>query len=983
MLPQGVVLTASALSEAVAYFLTQDAFSFDVEASYDYRDDPNRNTLSWISLATYGCTIVIPLNHPIGEQTGTTKITAYYKTGQKAGQPYNKTVKTFSDPPEQLDIGVVFRILKPLFASTTIVKSGYDMIYDLISVAKHFGFVPPGPYFDPKIGFWLLDENRFTRGLKEMTELRYEFKYDFENVGKEVESHPFETVAYYSFCDAKFNFFHYLSLKEELKTQKLDSIFDVEMDVLNVLIGMRMAGATVDVKKIEALKERLSKELIVVEMDLYRIAGKKFNINSNQQKQDILFGPKDKGGQGLQPWKLTDGGDKAKKAGFPLTIRHYSTDDSVLESYEGNPVADKLREYGDISKILTTYVGSWLGDAENPPKIVDGKIYARFLQYGTVTGRFSSSKPNLQNIPRSSTELGKLIRSVFIADPGRTLICADYSQIELVVLAHYLEEGALYEGFLQGIDPHTITAAMILGKEPVDVTKDERQYYGKAQPLTSNILTPDGWKKMGDVQVGDNVCIPDGGTAKVTGVFPQGLRDTCLITFSDGSKVKCDWDHLWTVNTRHTQYTLTAKDLVRYGLRTEKGTLKYSVPNLKPVEFSPVNLMLDPYVMGALLGDGSFRGRSVSFTSADEEISSYMECGLPDNLTFTPKAGSSIDYYITGHGRRGPGKPGPLISYLMSSGLWGKSSHGKFIPEEYLKSSVSERYALLRGLMDTDGYKGTGHTSEFCTVSEQLAKDVIFLVRSLGGEAKLVSNSKIAYRISIRTPDCPFYLSRKADKWKPSRNRRRYVVSVDAVGTEECQCIMIDSAAHLYITDDLVPTHNTFNFAIVYGAGPQKIANMAKLSSAKEAKEILIRHEEMFPEIYSFRDGVINYARKRKPEPYIVTLMGRRRRIPNLLSNDKKIRMGAERQTFNSLIQGGAADVMKYAMPRVDALLPDGALIHLTVHDELVVSAPNDLVDKSVKAMYDGMTGPGIQKFLKAPLNIDLHTGPTWVEAKS
>lgn len=654
MLPQGLILNEEDLQIAVDYFLTQDAFSFDVEASYDYRDDPNRNTLSWISLATYGCTIVIPLNHPIGEQTGTTKITAYYKSGQKAGQPYNKTVKTFSDPPEQLDIGVVFRILKPLFASTTIVKSGYDMIYDLISVAKHFGFVPPEPYFDPKIGFWLLDENRFTRGLKEMTELRYEFKYDFENVGKEVESHPFETVAYYSFCDAKFNFFHYLSLKEELKTQKLDSIFDVEMDVLNVLIGMRMAGATVDVKKIEALKERLSKELIVVEMDLYRIAGKKFNINSNQQKQDILFGPKDKGGQGLRPWKLTDGGDKAKKAGFPLTIRHYSTDDSVLESYEGNPVADKLREYGDISKILTTYVGSWLGDAENPPKIVDGKIYARFLQYGTVTGRFSSSKPNLQNIPRSSTELGKLIRSVFIADPGRTLICADYSQIELVVLAHYLEEGALYEGFLQGIDPHTITAAMILGKEPVDVTKDERQYYGK-----------------------------------------------------------------------------------------------------------------------------------------------------------------------------------------------------------------------------------------------------------------------------------------------------------------------------------------TFNFAIVYGAGPQKIANMAKLSSAKEAKEILIRHEEMFPEIYSFRDGVINYARKRKPEPYIVTLMGRRRRIPNLLSNDKKIRMGAERQTFNSLIQGGAADVMKYAMPRVDALLPDGALIHLTVHDELVVSAPNDLVDKSVKAMYDGMTGPGIQKFLKAPLNIDLHTGPTWVEAKS
>jgi DNA polymerase I-like protein with 3'-5' exonuclease and polymerase domains len=660
MLPQGLILDEYSLREAVNYFLTQDAFSFDVEAAYDFRDDPNRNTLTWISLATHGCCIVIPMGHEKGEETGTTKVTAYYKTGQKAGQPYNKTVKTYSPPPDQLDRSTVFEILKPLFASTSIIKSGYDMIYDLISVAKHIGFVPPPPYFDPKIAFWLVDENRFTRGLKEMTEFRYDFKYDFENVGKCVEAFPFSIVSWYSFCDSKFDFFHYLYLKEELAKQNLESVFSLEMDVLNVLIGMRMEGAPVDVEKIRELRDRLTKELAVVEADLYRAAGRKFNMNSPMQKQDILFGPKDKGGQGLKPFKLTDGGKKAKKLGQQLTIRHYSTDDTVLETFQGNAVVDKLREYGDISKILTTYVGSWLGDAENEPKIVDGKIYAGFLQYGTVTGRFSSRKPNLQNIPRSSTELGKLIRSVFIAEPGRTLICADYSQIELVVLAHYLEEGALYDGFLQGIDPHTMTAAMVLGKEPFitkslgdgGITKEERQYYGK-----------------------------------------------------------------------------------------------------------------------------------------------------------------------------------------------------------------------------------------------------------------------------------------------------------------------------------------TFNFAIVYGAGINKIASMARIDN-REAKKILVRHEQMFPEIYDFKNGVISYARKRKPEPYVTTLMGRRRRVPELNSNDQTIRMGAERQLFNSLIQGGAADVMKYAMPRVDVFLPDECRIHLTVHDELVVSAPNHLVDRAVQAMYDGMTGPGIQKFLKVPLKIDLHTGQSWEEVK-
>lgn len=649
--PQGIVLDEETLQRAVDYYLTQDAFAFDVEASYSFRGDPNRNTLTWISLATHGSSIVVPLGHNLGEENGTTKITAYYKSGAKEGKPYNKTVKVYTEPPEQLDVYTALNILKPLFASN-LIKIGYGMIYDLISVAKHLGFVPPGPYFDPLIGFWLLDENKFTRGLKEMTELIYDFKYDFENVGREIESHSFSKVAWYSFCDAKFTFLHFLNIKDQLTTQNLDSVFNLEMDVLNVLIGMRMEGATVDVEKIQELRDRLAKELVIVEQDIYRAAGKRFNINSSMQKQDILFDSKALGGQGLRPWKLTDGGRKAQKARISLTKRHYSTDDAVLESYMGNTVADKLREYGDIAKILTTYVGSWLGDEENEPKIIEGKLYTDFVQYGTVTGRFSSRKPNLQNIPRSSTELGKLIRSVFIAEPGRTLICADYSQIELVVLAHYLEEGALYDGFLKGIDPHTMTAAMVLGKDPADVTKDERQYYGK-----------------------------------------------------------------------------------------------------------------------------------------------------------------------------------------------------------------------------------------------------------------------------------------------------------------------------------------TFNFAIVYGAGINKIASMAKLDK-KEAKQILAKHAVMFPEIYDFKQAVIDWARKRKPEPYITTLMGRRRRVFDLNSNDEGIRMGAERQIFNSLIQGGAADVMKYAMPRVDVYLPDECRIHLTVHDELVVSSPDHLVDKAVKAMYDGMTGPGIQKFLKVPLSVDLHTGRSWEEVK-
>ena len=652
MIPNGIILTEQDLQQVVDYYLTQDVLVYDVEASYDFRGDPNRCTVTWISLATHGSAVVVPLRHNLGEENGITKVPAQYGgDGPRAGKWFNKTVKLYSDPPEQLDAQTVFSILKPLFASTTITKCGYGMIYDLIAVAKYLGFIPPPPYFDPLVGFWLLDENKFTRGLKEMTELRYDFRYDDEEVGKCIESHAFSKVAYYSFCDAKFTFMHIPWLKEQMELQNLTSIFNLEMAVLNVLIGMRLAGAPVDVEKIEQLRDRLSKEIVVVEKDIYNAAGKKFNVKSNQQKQDLLYLSKEQGGQGLKPWKLTKGGKEDKKYGRLLTIRSWSVDDSVLESFMGNPVADKLREYGDIDKILNTYVGSWLGNEDKEAKVVDGKIYADFVQYGTVTGRFSCRKPNLQNCPRSSTDLGKLVRSVFVAESGRKLVCADYSQIEYVVLAHYIEEGALYEGFLKGIDPHTQTAAVVFSKDPREVTGSERQ---------------------------------------------------------------------------------AAKSL---------------------------------------------------------------------------------------------------------------------------------------------------------------------------------------------------------------------------------------------------------NFAITYGAGPPKVAAMMS-RDVKEAKKLLAIHAQMFPEVYDFKQGVIDFARKRKPEPYVTTLLGRRRRVPDLNSPNEGRRLGAQRQIFNSLIQGGAADIMKLAMVRTDALLPDDCQMHLTVHDEIVVSCPDETVDKAVAAVYNGMTGPGISKLLKVPLSVKLGTGQSWSGAK-
>lgn len=658
LIPQGIILDEQDLRTAVKYFLTQDCFSFDIESSYENRLDPNRNTVTWISLATHGCCVVIPMGHPKGELSGKGKVLTQYKSGAKEGQYYNKTIDLFSDPPQQLDANTVFDILSPLFANPEITKIGHDVLFDLISIAKYLGFVPPGPYVCTKTADWLLNENRWSYGLKERNREEYDFIWDTENTGKCVENYPFSSVAYYSYCDSKMDFLWWTStIRPALESQDLLPVFKLEMNVLNVLIGMRMEGVSIDVPKLESMKKKLSADLLVHESEIYRAAGRKFNINSNPQKQEILYRPKSEGGQGLKPWKLTDAGKKVSKSGGKPSIYHYSTDDDVMESYPDNPVCAAIRKYGDVYKILNTYVEGWLSAQ------VDGKLYPGLLQYGTVTGRFSCRKPNLQNIPRGSTELGALVRSVFIAPEGYKLICADYSQIELVILAHYIGKGKLYEAFMRGIDPHLMTAAMVLGREPV--------------------------------------------MNEPPGSHPEGVT------------------------------------------KVERQDL------------------------------------------------------------------------------------------------------GK-----------------------------------------------------------------------------------------------------------------------------------TLGFAVVYGAGLGKVSSMAHLDW-EGAKRVLKKHAEMFPEIHKFRQDVIDLAKSRKPVPYITTLLGRKRRVPALNSVVDGIRMGAERQLFNSLIQGGATgDLIKVALIRIDAMLPDECKLLLTVHDEILVLAPDEMVDKAVEVVYDGMTGPGIQKLVKVPLKVDLHVGQKWGDIK-
>jgi DNA polymerase I-like protein with 3'-5' exonuclease and polymerase domains len=457
-----VILDPRELKEQVAYFSDQEAFSFDVESTGENRNVPSQNVVNWMSMATHGRAIVIPFGHP----NGTELLSRATKRLDKATKKFIQIPARYSEPPDQMRPSEVFGLLEPLFFNTEQVKVAHNATFDLISTAKYYGGEAPlPPYADTIVMQWLLDENLNQKGLKDLVRKYYDLTYDHDNVGRCVEAHALDTVAHYALMDARYTWFLYQRFLPLIEAERLTGVFDLEMDLIEALLGMGLEGAPVDVAAIKELEADLSARLVEHEAAIYKAAGQRFNINSNPQKQKILFGPKSEGGQGLKPKKLTPGGAP-------------STDAEVLEAFPNNALAKGMLEYAEVNKLLGTYVLGYLGvegDPDRPCRIFDGRIHADFVQYGTVTGRFSCREPNLQNIPRPDTDLGKKIRGLFIAAPGHKLIVADYSQIEMVVLAHFIGSGALFDGLHNGLDPHTATAAVVYGVPPEEVTKAMRQ----------------------------------------------------------------------------------------------------------------------------------------------------------------------------------------------------------------------------------------------------------------------------------------------------------------------------------------------------------------------------------------------------------------------------------------------------------------------------------------------------------------------------
>ena len=469
-----IITTQEQLSEMVAAYMKADAFVFDVETVGDHRGDPRQNIITWIAFATENRVDVIPMGHPNGEYVRTEYpllpsaqdriIKGLPIRASDYSKDEKKATKIFTEAPEQLTKGEVFKGLKPLFESDK-VKIGHNLKFDLQSVTKYLGKLPAQPYACTlNAAFIINTQDRMNLGLDDC--LKREFDYNMvKGVGKEVEVYSFDEVATYAALDAEWTWKLWVKYSDQLDKDNLRGVFNLEMDVLDVICNMELRGADIDVSALATLKADLELQLETTKATIYRLAGKAFNINSVPEKQKLLFSKTAEGGRGLRPKVLTPAGEKRMEAGNPSTVSDYSVSEPALKMFAGkDALVDALLNYSDLNKLLTTYVIPYmggditrtlLGKSKTVAKkslLLDGRIHTDFVQYGAETGRFSSRNPNLQNIPNPRTINGKAIRNLFTAPEGHKLIVADYSQIEPRVLASFSGDRILCGSYMDGTD---------------------------------------------------------------------------------------------------------------------------------------------------------------------------------------------------------------------------------------------------------------------------------------------------------------------------------------------------------------------------------------------------------------------------------------------------------------------------------------------------------------------------------------------------
>ncbi|MBL7202533.1 MAG: DNA polymerase I [Anaerolineae bacterium] len=459
--------TPARLDAMIAALETAPAIAFDVETT---STDPMSADLVGVSLAIApGQAWYAPVGHGRGHaQHADSGLAGFDDLPLFAGQEEEERSPASAEPPltaeqaePQLPLALVVERLKPILENASIPKYAHNASYDVTVLAQNADILVEGLTFDTMVAAWVIDPGNRGRGLKALASslLRVEMTpiSDLIGTGKAqitMDQVSIAAAAPYACADADMTLRLVQTLTWELHDrQQWDLFTQLEMPLVPILTRMEMAGVLLDVKYLRQMSAQLDEEQVKIEEQIYEEVGHRFNVRSTKQLSEVLFEE-----LGLP------------KRGIRRTTHGYSTAADALSLLKGkHPVIDLILEERQISKLKSTYVDTF-------PALVNprtGRVHTSYNQTGAITGRLSSSNPNLQNIP-IRTELGRQIRKGFIAQDGWLFLAADYSQIELRVLAHVSKDPELLDAFHRDQDVHARTAAAVYGVPIEEVTKPQR-----------------------------------------------------------------------------------------------------------------------------------------------------------------------------------------------------------------------------------------------------------------------------------------------------------------------------------------------------------------------------------------------------------------------------------------------------------------------------------------------------------------------------
>ena len=449
---KNIVDTEEKLEKLVSELNNQTIFSIDVETT---GINPLECDLVGISIA-YSEQIQTKNNRVKIDNSKSDLVKSFY-------------IPVFHLVGQQLDLEVVTEKLAPVLANENIAKTLQNAKYDC-QVLKRHNMPLENVIFDTMLASYIKDSSR-KHGLKQQASdyldymmVEYEDLLKNSSSSLTIETVGIEDAASYACDDAFATLLLTKYWQENLDEKELDLLYDIETPLSLVLMKMEENGACIDVEYLSVIEKEINEKLDIVENKIYEQVGERFNINSPKQVGDMLFGKLNLKAKGMK-----------SKSG-------YSTNAKVLETLaEEHQVAKDILEQRHLAKLKSTYVDT-LPELRS---VADGRIHANFNQTITTTGRLSSSNPNLQNIP-ARTELGNRIRGAFVAEnKNNVIISADYSQVELRLLAHISRDDNLIEAFCSDEDVHSATASKVFDVPIEQVTKDMRS---KAKAVNFGIV---------------------------------------------------------------------------------------------------------------------------------------------------------------------------------------------------------------------------------------------------------------------------------------------------------------------------------------------------------------------------------------------------------------------------------------------------------------------------------------------------------------